>query len=284
MSLVLCVPNVSEGRRADIVARLGDAVAGVPGVQFLDDSADVSHHRSVFTFAGQPRAVADAVLALYERAIPAIDLTRHHGEHPGSARSTSCRSCRSPARRCATAWCSRERSGRGLPTLRDPGVPLRGGRHLSRLPPAGGRPPRRSDVLAARMAAGSWLPDFGPSQLHPTAGASAVGARRPLIAFQREPGDGRSLDRETHRVGRARTVGRVARREGARRTARMSRPLVQVTMNVTDYERASLSSVFGSRRAGGGTAKASRSTGARSSASFRRRRSTAWILRRCGST
>src|SRR5262245_66090595 len=82
MSRVLCVPNVSEGRRADVIAALADAVADVGGLQLLDYSADASHHRSVFTFAGPPAAVADAVLTLYARAIPLIDLRTHRGEHP----------------------------------------------------------------------------------------------------------------------------------------------------------------------------------------------------------
>src|SRR5690349_21070585 len=82
MTLIECVPNVSEGRQPRIVAALADAVARVHGVRLLDHSADASHHRSVFTFAGEPAAVADAVLGLFSVAIPAIDLRQHRGVHP----------------------------------------------------------------------------------------------------------------------------------------------------------------------------------------------------------
>ena len=72
--LIECIPNVSEGRRADVVESIAAAVRGVPGVRLLDYSSDPSHNRSVFTFAGDAAGVATAVLAVYERAIPAIDL------------------------------------------------------------------------------------------------------------------------------------------------------------------------------------------------------------------
>src|SRR5947208_10421060 len=80
--LIECIPNVSEGRRADVVAAIADAIRGVPGIRLLDFSSDASHNRSVFTFAGDRAGVAQAVLAMFERAIPAIDLRAHRGEHP----------------------------------------------------------------------------------------------------------------------------------------------------------------------------------------------------------
>ena len=93
------------------------------------------------------------------------------------------------------------------------------------------------------MAAGSWLPDFGPSQLHPTAGASAVGARRPLIAFNVNLAtDDLSIAKRIASVVRERSGGLPGVKALGVRLE--SRRLVQVTMNVTDYERASLSSVF----------------------------------------
>src|ERR1700694_4737425 len=77
--LIECVPSVSEGRRLDVVARMADALGRVPGVRLLDHSADASHHRSVFTFAGGPE---QAVLALFERAVTDIDLRAHRSVHP----------------------------------------------------------------------------------------------------------------------------------------------------------------------------------------------------------
>ena len=81
MPLIECVPNVSEGRRANVIAALGAAVA-VPGVRVLDRSSDPSHNRTVYTFAGEPDAVQDAVLRLFSVAVDAIDLRLHDGVHP----------------------------------------------------------------------------------------------------------------------------------------------------------------------------------------------------------
>ena len=72
--LIECIPNVSEGRRSDVVAALADAIRAVPGVRLLDFSSDSSHNRSVFTLVGDEAGVEAAVLALFERAVAAIDL------------------------------------------------------------------------------------------------------------------------------------------------------------------------------------------------------------------
>src|SRR5437867_11275200 len=82
MALIECIPNVSEGRRDEVIARMADVVRSTGGVQLLDVSSDASHNRSVFTFAGTPDGVEQAVLALFERAVADIDLRTHRGEHP----------------------------------------------------------------------------------------------------------------------------------------------------------------------------------------------------------
>ena len=93
--MIECIPNVSEGRRADVVESIAAAVRGVPGVRLLDYSSDPSHNRSVFTFAGDAAGVSAAVLAVYERAIPAIDLRTTQASIPAWALSTSSPSSRS---------------------------------------------------------------------------------------------------------------------------------------------------------------------------------------------
>src|SRR5690349_16583416 len=80
--LIECIPNVSEGRRQDVVAAMADAVRRVNGVRLLDFSSDPSHNRSVFTLVGDAAGVEQAVLALFERAVADIDLRTHKGEHP----------------------------------------------------------------------------------------------------------------------------------------------------------------------------------------------------------
>src|SRR4051812_38380060 len=81
MSLIECIPNVSEGRRDEVIERMAAAVRSA-GVQLLDVSSDASHNRSVLTFVGDPAAIEQAVLALFQRAVADIDLRTHRGEHP----------------------------------------------------------------------------------------------------------------------------------------------------------------------------------------------------------
>src|SRR5215217_1418988 len=82
MALIECIPNVSEGRRSDVIAAMVDTLRGVPGVRLLDHSADAAHNRSVFTLVGDAAAVERAVMALFERAVDDCDLRTHRGEHP----------------------------------------------------------------------------------------------------------------------------------------------------------------------------------------------------------
>ena len=80
--MIESIPNVSEGRRADVVDRLAAAVTSAPGVRLLDRTSDVSHHRSVLTVAGPALSIREAILALFAEAIAAIDLRAHSGVHP----------------------------------------------------------------------------------------------------------------------------------------------------------------------------------------------------------
>ena len=81
MSLIECVPNVSEGRRAEVIGACADAIRS-GGARLLDVSSDAVHHRTVYTFAAAADALESAVLALFERAVELIDLRRHSGAHP----------------------------------------------------------------------------------------------------------------------------------------------------------------------------------------------------------
>src|SRR5688572_7437969 len=82
MSVIESVPNVSEGRRPDVIQRLSETIRGVAGVTLLDASADAAHNRAVFTLTGSARPIRAAILALVGDAVASIDLRGHHGEHP----------------------------------------------------------------------------------------------------------------------------------------------------------------------------------------------------------
>ena len=182
--LIESVPNVSEGRRLDVVDRLADAIVGVPGVFLLDRTSDASHNRSVFTLAGEDGPVTDALEALVAAAIHDVDMDVHTGEHPRIGAvdvipfvplaETTMDDCvalaRSFGERIATRF--------ELPVF------------LYAM--AATRPERvkLSDVrrgqyegLKGEIAQLGREPDFGPARMHPSAGAVAVGARPFLIAY-----------------------------------------------------------------------------------------------------
>jgi len=242
--VIECIPNVSEGRRADVVASIAAAIRGVPGVRLLDHSSDPSHNRSVFTFAGDPAAVSAAVLAIYERVVPAIDLRTHKGEHPrlGAVdvvpfvpiEGVSMNDCVALAKDVAAEVASRF------------GVPV----YLYE--EASANPARKNledirrgefEGLAAKMASPEWKPDFGPSAPHATAGASVIGARMPLIAY--------NINLNTNRLDVAKKIAAAIRHSsGGFRYVKAAgfelkdRGIVQVSMNLTNYERTPIFRVF----------------------------------------
>ena len=183
--LVECVPNFSEGRRREVVDQILAVIAGVPGVTLLDSEMDADHNRSVVTFAGEPETVLEAAYLAIARAATLIDLNQHTGQHPRMGATdvvpfvpiegVTLDDCAELARRLG------RRVGEEL------SIPV----YLYEA--AASRPTRtslaevrRGEFEGLREAIGRDLerrPDFGPERIHPTAGATAIGARRFLVAF-----------------------------------------------------------------------------------------------------
>jgi len=191
---LLAVPNISEGRDEAKVAAIGAAFAGPEGVRLLDMHSDVDHHRTVFTLAGRPGALGDALLSGAKAAVERIyvgdrrersEIGRH--PHVGAVDVVPVVYLESAARgaACAEALVVADRIGEEL------GVPvflygaLGAGQTRAEL--------RRGGTvrLAQRMRSGELRPDFGPPEPAPGAGATLVAAREPLVAFNlqlAEPG------------------------------------------------------------------------------------------------
>jgi glutamate formiminotransferase len=232
-----CVPNVSEGRRPEVVARLAAAAASVPGARLLDVSSDPDHNRSVLTLAGEPEGLHRALLALYAAALAEVDLTRHAGVHPrvGAVDVTPFVPLGDTPMRAAVA--AAERLAAEVARRFDLPVYLyeRAARREERT--------RLADIrrgglegLADRIADPAWVPDFGPARVHPTAGATVIGARFFLIAF--------NAVLATGDVTVARAIARRVRESGGGLPAvramgvyLASRGLSQVSMNLVDYRR-----------------------------------------------
>lgn len=232
-----CVPNVSEGRRPEVVARLAAAASSLPGVRLLDVSSDPDHNRSVLTLAGDAEGLHAGLLALYEAALAEIDLTRHEGVHPRVGAVDVAPFVPLGDTPMATAVAAAERLGAEV--ARRFGLPVylyeQAARHPGRKALAD---VRRGgfEGLAARLADPAWAPDFGPARVHPTAGVTAIGARFFLIAF--------NAVLETPDVTVARAIARRVRESGGGLPAvramgvyLASRGRAQVSMNLVDYRR-----------------------------------------------
>lgn len=241
--LVECVPNVSEGRRPEIVRGLADIVAAVPGVRVLDVTSDPDHNRSVITFAGDPAGVEAAALALVAAAYAEIDMQTHQGEHPRLGAvdvvpfvplsGTTMEECVAIAKRVGKAVCA----AHGVPVYYYAKAATRPER--VRLPDI--RRPQYEGLQA--LMATTHAPDEGPATLHPTAGAIVIGARPPLIAF--------NIELDTPDVSIAKRIAKEIRESsgGLRAVQAMGFALTdpvraQVSMNLLDHTATSLATVW----------------------------------------
>ncbi len=225
------VPNFSEGRDRATIGAIGEALGA--HVRLLDVHSDEDHNRSVFTVVGDEEPLVEGLVAAVSVARERIDLRRHDGAHPciGAADLVPVVAIRPDdmerARRTALAL--GERIGAlGLPVffyappVRGPAFYRRGG----------------LAELERRLEAGELVPDFGPSRLDPSAGGMIVGARRPLIAFNVNLRGSVEAAREIAGVVRERTGGFPGVRALGLDLPRVG--LVQVSMNVEDWEAAAL--------------------------------------------
>jgi len=183
--IVECVPNFSEGKRPEIVRSIANEIGSVPGIRVLDLHIDVDHNRSVVTFIGKPEAVLEAALAGVRAASRLIDMSHHKGAHPRIGATDvvplipvskiEMDECITLARKLAERiWNELE-----IPTYLYGYAALRDDRkRLERIRLEGFEQIR--DLVAIDSDS---HPDFGGPQLHPKAGATIVGARDPLIAF-----------------------------------------------------------------------------------------------------
>ena len=232
--LLECVPNVSEGRDRAIIASLGDAIESA-GARVLDVHADVDHNRSVFTFIGTLATAEAAALALCRLAVERLDLRTHRGVHPRIGAVDVIPFVPMRGARMADAVRAAHRIGAMLG--RDLQVPVFYYGEAALVPERRELPPLRRgqfEGLAAGMRAAGGAPDAGPRSPHPTAGATAIGARGILIAFNAV------LDSDALEV--ARDIARSVRESSgglsgvrALGVPLASRGRVQVTLNLPNY-------------------------------------------------
>jgi glutamate formiminotransferase len=241
--LVECVPNVSEGRRLEVVDEIVAAFAG-PEVLVLDRSSDADHNRSVLTLAGPGPALVEAAVAGAVACARLIDLRRHRGVHPRMGaldvlpfvplgRATALRGAADPDLDCVALAL---RAGRRI--AEDAGVPVYLYGAAARRPERAALPAVRGRGFEAAVRSARHpldaAPDLGGPGPHPTAGAAAVGAREVLVAYNVDlAGADLDLARRIASAVRERDGGLPAVR--AMGVALEGRGLVQVSMNLLDF-------------------------------------------------
>ena len=235
--IVECVPNFSEGRRKETAETLASALTSFPGVALLDTEMDAEHNRCVISVAGDPDAVARGAIAAVGKAAELIDLRRHRGEHPRMGAADVIPFI--PISGISMEECVVLSLGVAQEIAERFGIPV----YLyeeSALIPA------RRDLAYVRKGQFEGIreeirtnperkPDFGPSEVHPSAGATAVGARYPLIAY--------NIYLRTPDVAIAQAIARSIRfSSGGLPCVKAlgfeikSRNQAQVSMNLTNYE------------------------------------------------
>lgn len=242
--IVECVPNFSEGRRAEVIEAIIAAARAVPGVKLLDVKPDASHNRTVVTFIGEPGPVCQAAFALCAKAAELIDMEKHSGEHPRigatdvipfiPVRDVTMEECVDLANELA----------RDIADKLD--IPVY-------LYEAAAKDPSRKNLPDIRKGQYEGLkqditkperrPDYGPARMHPTAGATVVGARQFLIAY--------NINLGTADVAIAKKIANAIREaKGGYRYVRAmgvmleDRQVAQVSVNMLDYTGTPLFRVF----------------------------------------
>jgi glutamate formiminotransferase / 5-formyltetrahydrofolate cyclo-ligase len=247
--IIEAVPNISEGRRPEVVQEAVSALRSVAGVRVLDAQSDKDHNRSVLTLVGDERGLEEAVLRLFEVAVARLDLRAHQGEHPrlGAVdvvpfipiEAASMADCVALALRVGAAVAQRF----GVPVfLYEEAATAPHRRNLEDV--------RRGQFegLAAKMRDPLWAPDFGPAAPHASAGAAVIGARMPLIAY--------NINLGTADVEVAKRIAKAIRHSsgGYRFVKAMGllleeRKVTQVSINMTDFKKTPLHRVFETVRA-----------------------------------
>jgi len=235
-----CVPNFSEGRDKQKIEKIADTFRGKEGVKLLDYSGDEDHNRSVITVVGEPEALKNAVIEAIGRAVELINLTQHQGQHPrmGAVDVVPFIPIKNVTMEEAIALSKEVAEAVGerydLPVyLYEKSASASHRENLSNI--------RKGEFegLSNKMNQPGWIPDFGPSQPHPTAGAVAVGARIPLIAYNVNLGTS-NLEIAIEISKKVRHLGGGLRFCKAMGVALEDRGITQVSMNLTDYTKTAI--------------------------------------------
>jgi glutamate formiminotransferase/formiminotetrahydrofolate cyclodeaminase len=245
MKLVECIPNFSEGRRKDVVEEILNEIRSVEGTKLLDMEMDADHNRSVVTFVGGPDACLEAAFRAVKKARDLIDLNEHRGEHPRMGATDVVPFV--PLEDITVQECVGLAERLGERIAKELGIPVY-------LYEEAARRPERRNLAAVRKGQFEGLreiigtdpdraPDFGSPELHATAGATAVGVRKVLVAYNVNLGTG-DIDIAKRIAKQVRARGGGLTHVKALGFELRERGIVQVSMNLTDYQMSSIFEAF----------------------------------------
>jgi glutamate formiminotransferase len=239
-----CVPNFSEGRDLKKIEEIVEPFRGKDGVKLLDYQNDEDHNRSVVTAVGEPEALKAAVIESMGIAIKHIDMRSHQGQHPRMGAIDVVPFI--PVKNVSVEEAVKISQATAKEAAAKYELPI------FLYEQSASRPERQNlatirkgqfEAMAEKLAQPEWKPDFGPAQIHPTAGVTAMGARMPLVAY--------NVNLDTNQLEIADLIAKKVRHiSGGLRYCKgigielKDRGVVQVSMNMTDYTKTALYRVF----------------------------------------
>ncbi|CVK18747.1 glutamate formimidoyltransferase [Sporomusa sphaeroides] len=242
--LVECVPNFSEGRRPEVIAAIVEEVKKVAGVSLLNVNSDASHNRTVVTFVGEPQAAKLAAFKACAKAAELIDMEQHQGEHPRVGATDVIPFI--PVSEVTMEECVELANELGREIAEKLDIPVYLYEAAAKLPARVKLPDVRKgeyEGLKTAITSPERQPDYGPARMHPTAGATVVGARQFLIAY--------NINLSTSDVNIAKKIaGSIREAKGGYKYCRAmgvmieDRNMAQVTINMVDYTGTPLHRVF----------------------------------------
>ena len=243
MKLLECVPNISEGRDQEKIASLAEEVKKYKGVKLLDYSSDKDHNRSVFTFIGDPEAVKDTAFSLVMKAIDLIDMREHKGGHPRLGAVDVIPFVPIQGMEMEEAVQIAHEFGKGLGRR---GIPVFFYEEAATHPDRKDLPSIRKgeyEGLQEKLQDPRWKPDEGPAYFNPKSGATVVGARCPLVAY--------NINLKTNDLLLAKDIAQKVRfKDGGFPHVRAmgvdlrEKGMAQVSMNLTNYRVTNIPKIY----------------------------------------
>jgi glutamate formiminotransferase / 5-formyltetrahydrofolate cyclo-ligase len=241
--LVECVPNFSEGKDLGVINKIKDSVKGISGVKVLDMEYDKSHNRSLITIVGSPDAVLEASFAMIKTATALIDMEKHTGEHPRIGATDVVPFV--PVSGITLEECVELSEKLGQKVADELNIPVylyeASAKRKDRVNLAEVRKGEYEGLKKEIKTNSERKPDFGPSELHKTAGAIVIGARKYLVAF--------NVNLDTKDIEIAKKIaGKVREKDGGlpgvKALGFSVDGMAQVSMNLVDYEKTNIDKAF----------------------------------------